>query len=179
MQDYPLPERITRILNVLESGEVQRFHAVPSVPSQSVAQHAWGVAILASFIKKDPRPEFILHALSHDMAELYTGDIPFTTKREVPGMNELLDGAERVYYQSHLFDLPRITKAEKLVLKLCDMLEGLRWTKLNERSTLVVHSRWATAISAMLEDPLTATLIDSEEHERARRLYTSIRTHQL
>jgi hypothetical protein len=174
MIDYPLPERITRILNVLESGEVQRFHAVPSVPSQSVAQHAWGVAILASFVKKDPRPEFILHALSHDMAELYTGDIPFTTKREVPGMNELLDGAEQVYYRSHLFDLPRITKGEKLVLKLCDMLEGLRWTKLNERATLVVYSRWATAINILLNEPLTSTLIDSEELERARKLFIAI-----
>jgi 5'-deoxynucleotidase YfbR-like HD superfamily hydrolase len=175
MQEYTTEEKIRRISNVLESGEVQRFHAVPSVPAQSVAQHAWGVAVLVTFVKKDPRPDLIIHALSHDMAELYTGDIPFTTKREVPGMNELLDVAERTYCQNELFDLPRITKAEKLALKLCDMLEGLRWTKLNERNGFNVHTRWARAIQTLLLDPLTATLLDSEEIERAYKLYDEFR----
>lgn len=169
--DYTLQEEIRRISNVIESGEVQRFHAVPSVPMQSVAQHAWGVSVLCTFIKTDPRPDMIMFALCHDMEELYTGDVPFTTKREVAGLNELLEKAEEACRKEHLFDLPRITKAEKAVLKFADMLEGLRWTATYERGELVVCNRWRAAIFDLLHHEETLSLLSDAEVHRIEALF--------
>jgi 5'-deoxynucleotidase YfbR-like HD superfamily hydrolase len=169
--DHSLEEEIRRISNVIESGEVQRFHAVPSVPMQSVAQHAWGVSVLCTFIKTDPRPDMIMFALCHDMEELYTGDIPFTTKREVTGLNELLEKAEDACRKEHLFDLPRITKAEKAVIKFADMLEGLRWTMIYERGDKVVCHRWRAAIWDMMHHEETLLALSDAEMQRVKALF--------
>lgn len=174
-QDHTLSEELVRMANVLESGEVQRFHAVPSVPMQSVAQHAWGVTVMATFIKVDPSPNLAMACLVHDAPELYTGDIPFTAKREIPEMADLLAIAENHYEKEFLFSMPRITEAERLVLKMADMIEGLRWAVLNERvpdsGFQVVADRWFWAIDELfccegIQDTLT-----TPEVERAYGLF--------
>lgn len=171
--EHSLEEEIRRIGNVLTSGEVTRFHAVPSVfIKQTVAQHAWGVATLFTFIKTDPRPDAIMHALTHDMHELFTGDVPFTAKREVEDLALLLETAEVTYGDKHLFNMPRITEAEKLVLKFADMLEGLRWTAFNERAPHIVHGRWHEAIVALANSG-RASLLNEGEHVRIKALHAS------
>lgn len=162
--------------NVLESGEVRRFHAAPSVPAQTVGHHAWGVAVLASFIKTDPRPDLLMHALCHDMAELVTGDVPFTAKRSCPLLNSALEVLEADAYARSLFHLPRVTAAEKVVLKLADMLEGLRWVALYETPQLrtrvpVVFCRWYEALRTLLSDSGSMVKLNSGERERAYALF--------
>lgn len=164
--DYEAP----RMRELLRSGEVTRFHACPEVPPQTVAAHSAGVAMLASYIKVDPRPGFLMHCLSHDCQELFTGDVPFTAKREVPKLAEALAEAEDHYAKEFLFMLPRITKAEKLVMKLADMIEGLRWTALYARDT-VVHNRWFWALEEMFWSEEVNTLLEPSERERAYRMF--------
>lgn len=176
MQDYPLKERVSRICNVLETGEVMRFHATPSIPCQTVAHHAWGVAVFASFIKTDPRPDFIMEALGHDMEEFYTGDVPFTTKREIDGIAELLADAEDHYRRKFLFDRFRLTEAEKVVLKLADMLEGLRYAALNERfcgETQIVADRWFCALVDLFHHE-KIELLDDHERERSYEIFRKV-----
>ena len=172
--EHPLVEEIRRIENVMTSGEVMRFHAVPSVTTkQTVAQHAWGVATLFTFIKTDPRPDAIMACLVHDMHELITGDVPFTAKREIEGLSKLLDMAEHHAEDHHLFNLPRLTKGERHVLKLADMLEGLRWTAFNERPPYLVHKRWASAIADMLDRLDVRDSLDEGELNRIESLFNS------
>lgn len=127
--------------------------------------------MLCSFIKTDPRPDLLMRALCHDMEELYTGDIPFTTKRGVAGMDALLEQAEQTCRDENLFDLPRITEAEKVVLKLADMLEGLRWTAIYEHGAKVVCGRWSAAIWDLLHHIESMDALNAEEAERANALF--------
>lgn len=73
-----------KVLNILDSGNVVRFHAVPGVGKQKNSEHQWGVALLVAAIKPDCSKELLLAALTHDSAEIVTGDIPFTFKKIRP-----------------------------------------------------------------------------------------------
>jgi 5'-deoxynucleotidase YfbR-like HD superfamily hydrolase len=166
-----------RLLNLLESGEVQRFHAAPSVPIQTVGHHAWGVTAIARYIREDPSADFLFACLVHDAPELYTGDIPFTTKRESPLLRAMLGDIEEKYTSQHLFAPVSLTQTETTILKVSDMLEGLRWAKLNERLTAgnqVVAGRWQNAIAILLSSADAKLVMSDEEWSRANNLFIEI-----
>jgi hypothetical protein len=141
-----------RALNLLDAGEVSRFHAVPTIPVQSVGQHTYGVLAILLAMDTFVRPEdlpLLTAAMLHDAPELYTGDVPFTTKRECPEVKAALDKAEFEYSCAHLFISPRLSPRQCTLLKLADMLEGLRWSILWERGG-TVQGRWLKAIEDLV-----------------------------
>lgn len=150
--------RAATVATLLQSGEVERFHAVPSIPAQTVAAHSWGVAIIAMQIYGTEtavalRP-LIEACLLHDTGELITGDIPFTAKRGVfADIREQLDAAEAKAMEENLWPMPRLELGEQTILKLADMLEGLRYATLYERSPFsigpVIPDRWWHALNDM------------------------------
>jgi 5'-deoxynucleotidase YfbR-like HD superfamily hydrolase len=150
--------RAATVATLLEAGEVERFHAVPSIPAQTVAAHSWGVAIIAMQIYGQEtavalRP-LMEACLLHDTGELITGDIPFTAKRGVfADIRPQLDAAEAAAMDQHLWPMPRLEKGEQTILKLADMLEGLRYATLYERSPFsvgpVIPDRWWHALNGI------------------------------
>ena len=72
--------KVLAILKVLEGGEVKRYHTMPTIGEQTVANHSWGVAVILSWLKPDISPKALLKALTHDVAEKQTGDMPAPTK---------------------------------------------------------------------------------------------------
>ena len=65
------------------SGYVKRWHVEATIQTQNLAAHQWGVAMIIREIC--PGDIMLLEAaLTHDCAEVVTGDIPFTAKRESP-----------------------------------------------------------------------------------------------
>ena len=142
---------INRALNTLESGRVMRYHAAPTVTPQMLGHHAWGVAVIALYLTGgNPSAELLKACILHDAAELFTGDVPFSVKRdnlEAKAMYELLEA------QAHanlVMELPDLTSSDQAILKLADTLEGLIWCYKNEREGPVTH-RWLHALKAGLE----------------------------
>lgn len=147
---------LRQLNNTLESGGVLRYHAVPSVKPQTVAQHCWGVAMLAHYISDDTSEELIMECLLHDSAELFTGDIPFTVKRDNPSIKSAFRELESFHREHDIlpggltgYHALCTTQSEMehlhALLKVCDTLEGFIWCANNENRIGKVGSRWKEA----------------------------------
>ena len=89
------PPRIFDVDAALHAGKIQRFHMTPNHRSQTVGEHSYGVAMWVHFLYNgDPPALALIVALTHDMAELYTGDMPAQVKWEFPALAKLLEHAE-------------------------------------------------------------------------------------
>ena len=134
---------------VLESSNVSRFHAVPGLAPQTIAQHSWGVAMLCQYFNPDCSKDLILAALTHDCTEMVTGDTPATAKWESPELKALLDKIESEVEQEWGIQFS-LNILDKRLLKLCDGLEGMNYClerrKLGELEASVVFYRWSEFI---------------------------------
>jgi len=132
----------TKIIDTIAAGLVARYHAAPSVEPQSVAHHSWNVAVLVHYLYPAAPKDLIIEALGHDVGEYWTGDAPFSIKRDHPEIKELYTDLEfkHRYYDSTMptIELP---SANAKLLKLCDTLDGFLWCSLHERGTRI-SDRW-------------------------------------
>lgn len=137
------------ISKILQSSGVSRFHAVPGLAPQTIAQHSWGVAMLYQYFEPKCRKELVLAALTHDCTELVTGDIPATAKWQSPELKTILDEIESKTEQEWgiAFEL---NPEEKRLLKLCDGLEGMNYCierrRQGDLEASVVFYRWVDFI---------------------------------
>lgn len=130
---------ITKLENTLKAGAVQRYHATPLVKQQSVAEHSWNVAMIYMELSRAcgfTSDASITEALFHDIGELFTGDVPFTLKREFPAVKNLYDGLEEHYSKQFI----NRSSGERhllhnFLLKIADWLEGMRWCAYYEVGT--------------------------------------------
>lgn len=136
-----------KLQNTLEAGEVLRYHSAPSVPSQTVGQHSFGVAVLCLYLANGVASRQLLAAaIMHDTAELFTGDIPYPVKKAHKDVKELFDNLEHDTFRTKLLmEMPVLTEEEQAILKLADTLDGYLWCRQKERGTVVLN-RWNTAL---------------------------------
>lgn len=114
---------------VLQSGDVQRYHATTVHNKQLLSSHHWEVAVIMLKIYPECSKQLLVEALTHDCSEAFTGDTPSTAKKACPELKVLLDGLEKQYAENVL-KLPQneFSAQEKAVLKLCDILSGIAYT---------------------------------------------------
>jgi 5'-deoxynucleotidase YfbR-like HD superfamily hydrolase len=98
---------------------VQRFHTTNLIVGETVGHHSANVAMLCMQILPTCRLELVAAALSHDLAEQYTGDVPAQAKWASAALKAALDNME-TEYQRFTHDL---TDRELRVLKQADMLD--------------------------------------------------------
>lgn len=111
---------------ILKGGQVTRFHTKPTLKAETVAEHSYLVAWLATLVSgHTPRVELVLAALAHDLPEYVLGDLPSPAKRALglgPLYREreanLFRGAGMPDYEGAL------TPEEAEILKFCDNLAG-------------------------------------------------------
>lgn len=136
----------TRLANTLLSGLVTRYHAVPSVRPQTTGQHQWGVAVLMIYLTEAQCSVCaLMEAVLHDTAELYTGDVPFTVKRDNPELKAAFDRLEKYHRENDLLEEVGLCNRSRMLLKLCDTLEGLIWCACYEQVGGCVGPRWQEA----------------------------------
>jgi 5'-deoxynucleotidase YfbR-like HD superfamily hydrolase len=120
------------VLNVLEGGEVKRYHTLATIGEQTVGSHSWGVALILNWLKPDISKTAILKALTHDVAEKQTGDMPAPTKWNNKELALELSIVEKGIEQKLGIDY-ELTAEEKEFFKQSDLFELLLYC-VNQRS---------------------------------------------
>ena len=107
------------------SGRVKRWHAFPIIGEQNVADHSWGVALIVMEIAESHLSINLMRAaITHDSAELYTGDMPYQTKKRWPQLAGALEICEQDVERAHNIDWV-LTGEQRQILKWADMFELL------------------------------------------------------
>jgi len=117
---YPTMSTIKRYRS---GNKVKRYHTCDTIVGETVGHHSANVAILCVQITEEkPSATLLMAALTHDMAEQYTGDVPATAKWDSPELKAALTAMERRFdYQ--WFNIHTLTPYGCKVLKQADMLD--------------------------------------------------------
>jgi len=107
----------------LQAGKIKRWHTLPIIGEQTVADHTYGVCqILRYLYGETPCYSVIYAALDHDVPEYYTGDIPFDVKKKSHSMRVGIKMLE-IQYVKDGGKLHSLTIDEKLALRFADLAE--------------------------------------------------------
>lgn len=109
------------------AGDVVRFHSVPGIAKQTISEHQWGVALIVQYLQPNCSKRLIMAALTHDLAESKTGDIPAHVKWASQDLSALLTMMEVQAEKSMGLDtfLDGLSEEEETILKLADTMEGM------------------------------------------------------
>lgn len=108
---------------------VKRYHTLPTIQQQTIADHTCQVLRVYTEVFGPPSAETVQQILWHDSAEIVTGDSPFYGKRMFPQLKRALDEVEDAF-------LPVISGGEwhptsldweKKRIKVCDLIEMLEF----------------------------------------------------
>lgn len=112
---------------------VKRWHMIDTTRQQTLAEHSANVALLSWYIATTapgmhfgPGDRIASLALRHDLAEVYTGDIPSHSKKHLSGLDTLED---RVL--PSVFKSDGVSDDQHLLIKLCDLADGIRFVRLH------------------------------------------------
>lgn len=113
--------------DILRAGTVKRFHIVNTTRVQTLAEHQYGVAVLACEIagrlgwEDAAVARLALLSIIHDAGETRTGDVPTPTKARLRDATGSV--ADAVFAQ---FDpVVHVGHEEKCVMKCADYLESM------------------------------------------------------
>lgn len=118
----------SRIHELMRAGAVKRFHIVNTTRVQTLAEHQYGVAVLAGEIASRMNLDrktvalVMAAAIVHDAGEVRTGDIPTPTKRRLRDVigkpfDDVLDQFD--------FEIGPTPPHIVMILKCADFLESM------------------------------------------------------
>lgn len=136
-----------------QAGYVKRYHTIPTIGNQSVAEHSFHVCmILLDLLQGEVSNELLKAALYHDLPEIETGDIPATTKWRCKEIGEQLNVLESLFENSHGLKTV-LTHSERQALKFADMYELVLYCidqlELGNRNMKVVAKRGLNYLTEM------------------------------
>ena len=105
------------------AGDVRRYHTWPVHHQQTIAHHSWNVARILLEIWPDAPRSAIVYAITHDLGEVGTGDIPFPIKRENPDLKAIMDRLEHAVVEGLGLEIPELDPQWTTAMKICDLLE--------------------------------------------------------
>ena len=103
--------------------EVMRYHTLTTLVKETVGHHSHMVAMISHILDSQCSREVLLAALTHDLAEQATGDIPSTSKR-LYGVGDQVTALENTVMTAAGLQFPNLTDYEKRLLKLADIAQG-------------------------------------------------------
>lgn len=115
------------ILELLSTGQTQRYHTEALTKPQDVAQHTYNMLWIAwKLAGEKPSAGLLMGVLSHDAGERYTGDMPGPVKHHICA-DAALDALEAKRLKERCdvsLDL-NLTPVEKEIIRLADRVEGM------------------------------------------------------
>lgn len=115
----------SKLLFIYNGAGVKRFHTHTTIKEHTVGQHSHAVAMLVWLLTSgNCSKPLLMAALTHDLPEQDTGDIPSPFKRSMPGLRANVKCFDDAALRQHDFDF-LLTEEEKRVLALADSLDGI------------------------------------------------------
>ena len=113
-----------RVLQFRDAGVIKRSHTCRTLMDRNVAEHSHGVAmlILALYAPVLPRPELLAAALTHDLSEIATGDVPAPVKRDNPALKIELHKISEAW-EHEMGVRYNLTAEEAALLLWCDRVD--------------------------------------------------------
>jgi len=166
----------TTVDRALDAQHVKRWSMVATTAESNVASHSFNVAVIAMAIRSKmfntnhfSAAEVCYHALLHDIDEVFTGDIPTTTKEAMRHQgvepNALFEGQEVTNPPEHI----------RAIIKLADLIDNWRFISQHgagARAAIAaaeVRERLVAAIDAAPDDLRQAAswVLDYVENRRS------------
>lgn len=155
-----------QVMAGLDAARVSRFHCHYLLRPQHVDAHSWQVALLCYALSGGaPSVNLLLAALTHDLGERWTGDVPGPVKAATQELKEFLDALESSAVAENL-DLPRfmLTLEERAILKAADRLSGMyhclverRLGNATLRTPFLNYASWLASVEHLLAESELAT----------------------
>ena len=111
-----------RLELVRKSYEVERFHTIFTFRGQNLGNHSANVAMILDQLFPDAGKHVIIAALTHDLSEIHSGDIPAPAKWASPPLQEGSKNLQGSFNYTHGFDF-ELTDSEKDMIKIADCME--------------------------------------------------------
>jgi len=152
----------THVLDPRRAGQIERYGVFPHISRQTTGEHSWQVARLLLALWPDAPRHMLVHALVHDVGELWAGDCSWHSKRADPDLKHMLDQTE---HNAHLqmvdpWALPgpqALSTMERAVFKATETLEMWEWAwheiNLGNKYAHLVEQRCRTALQDMALPP--------------------------
>lgn len=161
----PNSKAAAQVRTLFDGSAVRRFHTMCTVTENTVGQHSHGVAMFCMLLEDgNPSAALLMKALTHDLAEQYTGDVPSPAKRAL-GIRKEFGEVEEQLLATVEFSI-EITEREEKVLKLADCADGMlfcaRERTLGNKSKMIkaaykfYNSAVITILDEMEKSPFTA-----------------------
>jgi 5'-deoxynucleotidase YfbR-like HD superfamily hydrolase len=130
----------------------------------TVAQHSFGVAWFCYLLSNGlPSANLLMAALSHDLAEQDTGDIPAPAKRAL-GIKQQFDTYEDTIMGNAGFHKFALTPGEVRTVKMADCMDGamrcIMELKMGNHFMYPVLSRFVNYIEELSPTPQEKILLD-------------------
>lgn len=117
---------MTSIKKLLDGSGVLRWHTHRMQRPQTVAEHSCRAALILMAILPDCRIELLRAVLTHDLAEVSTGDVPAQVKWKHPKLDAMLKDLEYQFeYEHGIYE--ELSEEEQKILKWVDKVELLSW----------------------------------------------------
>lgn len=149
---------------ISEGGSVTRYHTRLGIKVDTDAHHSHGVAMLCSLLAgkheetniTQASTTLLMAALTHDLAEQYTGDVSSPAKR-VLRIGKYLGEVESAKLAEYDLDYEQhLTSDESVILKLADCFDGMmyccRELALGNRNVLLIWRRYCSYVVTISSD---------------------------
>lgn len=167
---------------ISEGSSVERYHTRPGIKPDTDGRHSHGVLMLASLLAGTngngmtrASAALLMACATHDLAEQWASDVSAGAKRAVPGLRELVGGAERGKLAEWGLDYhARLSDEEDVILRLADQFDCLLWCTrelaLGNRNAMLVWRRTCAAVESLAVDTVSFDL-----SLRASQVYEAIK----
>jgi hypothetical protein len=153
-----LDQLAERLLDSHAAGAVERCHGIRHHGSYPVSSHSWGVAMLIWYIWPERFLTLVVHALAHDIPELWTGDIPSPTIRELRVDEKIAEMETAIFTRLRLPNYSTALQGDDLAaLLFCDRLEFLLWAHDQRELGNRRVERSITTVTRYLQDSMAST----------------------
>lgn len=124
--------KLAHMYELRQGSEVDRSHTIRRIRGQTVGQHSFNAILIARFLCHHnglPHHNVTDYLLIHDLAEMYTGDMPGNVKR-IAAVKMQMDKLEEEWWLSmpeYIRPDFELSAMESSICKLSDWIEFMWW----------------------------------------------------